>query len=822
MMVRSLVVSLSAALGLILTGAAHAIDRSSLKLYGCEVEDFATNADASVTLVACQSPMGLYYSPDFGTTWTSAAGGDYTGGAGKSIAITPNHVFMNFGLAAISYGIFKSPLPVPGAPWSPNWTRVVEEDSFNPTQFVRFQGQVLVAAFRGISVAGASGTAALIRTYDPTTLLELGSSPLPVTGGMYFANIAFDTNFIYALAVPVEFGSPPKLYRATFNGVTGAIGAWTDMTSTIGLALGDSPKNVVALPDGRLLVSGNSHYISNDQAASFVVYNALPTSPLGAARLCRNGSTIVYGRNRSLDNGVTWDAFSVPASAHLSNDFIYNSTCLPHPTDPERWLAKTNLGIHRTDGLSDLTPAWESVIDGLEGVEVQYGVTSPIDPDSGVFVTPQGLGISANLRSAAPTWLYPVCPEPALCSGAAGRPQLDFDGQNPAVFYFINSVGGKIFRGEIGGAAEAPTVQWTLLRASPPEASNDYFIRQPRALQGVLVAGSRFAASVPSPAIDGALHFLSASNGSPIRTVLDGLPVSDFIAITPTLMFAAVRHGFFTTTIADDPEGIYKSTDGGTTWGRVSGSPDVGTVVDVAEFFYDSSSDILYARGVKKSGPLGYIFFLRNASQGGDGWELMPNAGMQGLETSPSTAFGVDVETGTVYVALWRQVYGTNDFGATWRLFFTGLVSERINSLGFLAAPQSSAVRAAATGSEIFSASTFGVQKFSSKLSPPSKGKATCTIKAAKNCKEKKKRKGGGVCTLTTTFRYSATAEPINAPFRLERATSKKAKKWNGVKAGTLGSDGKVAVTVKRLKTFFYRMSFAAPQCKTTVVKVEP
>jgi hypothetical protein len=199
----------------------------------------------------------------------------------------------------------------------------------------------------------------------------------------------------------------------------------------------------------------------------------------------------------------------------------------------------------------------------------------------------------------------------------------------------------------------------------------------------------------------------------------------------------------------------------------------------------------------------------------------MSNAGMEGIENSPSTAFTVDFETGTVYVALFRQVFGSNDFGATWSLFFTGLPSEQINMLGLLSSPQSSAVSVKATSSLLVSASGIGVQKFSSKLQPPARGKATCALKMARNCTAQSKGAGRAICTLNGSYLYATSKSPIDARFRLERAASKKARKWTTVRTGRSGADGKVSLKVLRSHRLFYRLRFSSPACTTKVVEVK-
>ena len=49
--------------------------RKSLGLSGCPLAALAVSADADVTVAACDSPLGLYVSRDFGTSWSFAEGG---------------------------------------------------------------------------------------------------------------------------------------------------------------------------------------------------------------------------------------------------------------------------------------------------------------------------------------------------------------------------------------------------------------------------------------------------------------------------------------------------------------------------------------------------------------------------------------------------------------------------------------------------------------------------------------------------------------------------------------------------------------------------
>jgi hypothetical protein len=89
-------VSLLASLSLIFSASGLAADsRQDLGINGCSVRDTATYQSGTdlLTIVACEGPLGVFTSTDFGSTWSFAEGGSYSSGEAFGVAATPFGVY---------------------------------------------------------------------------------------------------------------------------------------------------------------------------------------------------------------------------------------------------------------------------------------------------------------------------------------------------------------------------------------------------------------------------------------------------------------------------------------------------------------------------------------------------------------------------------------------------------------------------------------------------------------------------------------------------------------------------------------------------------
>lgn len=124
-----------------------------------------------------------------------------------------------------------------------------------------------------------------------------------------------------------------------------------------------------------------------------------------------------------------------------------------------------------------------------------------------------------------------------------------------------------------------------------------------------------------------------------------------------------------------DNRGVYRTTDGGTTWQNVLFISDSSGVIDMV--MDPSNSDILYATGfnrinlpfqAKVTGPDAKIY---KTIDGGDNWTILSN----GLPTGDQSRIGLvisDVAPNTLYASYTGtsldivDIYKTTDAGATW------------------------------------------------------------------------------------------------------------------------------------------------------------
>ena len=93
--------------------------RQDLGINGCSVQGLAHVQSLGLTLVACDGPNGIYYSHNFGDTWTRSSGGDYTSGRANGVAAT------SFGVYALvsDTELIRSDAGTPGV-FPSNWASV--------------------------------------------------------------------------------------------------------------------------------------------------------------------------------------------------------------------------------------------------------------------------------------------------------------------------------------------------------------------------------------------------------------------------------------------------------------------------------------------------------------------------------------------------------------------------------------------------------------------------------------------------------------------------------------------------------------------------
>lgn len=789
-------------------------ERTSLGPSGCRLIDLAAAPVDGTLFAGCDGPQGLFVSRDFGSSWRFATGGSYDGGRAKSVAVVGSFGFAVHGNGLFSNGILRTPI-APSSEWSPVWSTVVPEDLRNPTAFVQASPNgTLLAAFRGL--AGLSGDRApFVRVYDPTTMAQLGESTFPDPLLRIVVSLAADTTRVYAIVTEDTFGAIPRFFRASIDPATGELSQWSNRTNVIGLGPNERLTNVAVLPDGRVVVVADRAYISANAGGTFAPWGELSGVPSGLADLCSTGTTVIFGENRSLDGGMTWThpLPGIPASGRPAAPF----PCAIPPSNPARALVKSPLGVIRTTNVAAVTPTWEAALTGLNGVDVSFGAMSRGAPRYGVLVTAAGLAVSATLDEPTPQWRYPLCPTASPCSGATGRATVTFDPADPAAFFYV-SADHTLYRGVIGvdslGRAE---VTWSTFSPRPPdEDGGDPSIRVFPQLPDTLVVTSRRAVQSPFTVIDGSLRFYRRSNGALLRTVLENTPVQDVAAVTPQLLFATVRHDLAGGPFINDPQGLYKSTDGGVSWLPAPFPVEaLGERPSILELRYSHATDTLYARGTKNSAPSGFLFTLPRASTGSDAWRLVERTALPELEAPPSTALQVDPSDGIVYAALGRQIYGSATGGSTWQLLFTGLPGETITLLDFAIAPGTDTFRLLTGGNA-------GVQRFVRTIAPtPPPPTPICRLSASKQCTATRNTR----CTLSGTFGLT-DGTPILSPVYLESSPRKGAKKWRLVRRGiptAVGTVGRFSRAVKRPKESLYaRMRVPALPCTTRPVRIRP
>ncbi len=351
-------------------------------------------------------------------------------------------------------------------------------------------------------------------------------------------------------------------------------------------------------------------YLKDVQVSNLIVDPKSPTILYASAlRRIQGSSASLGGVFKSIDGGETWRSVSTGLTSRNVRALVID------PQVPTTLYAGTiNGGVFKSiDGAG----TWHGVNSGLSDVDATAIAIDPQNPrmiyagttDVGAFRSTDG-GRTWNPLHLVPAercaiFSYPLFSQPPFCGPQVTT--VDIDPQTPATIY-IGTGDDGLFKSTDGGTTWRPV---------------DMGVR-PLAT-GVLAL--RISAVAIAPRIPATIYVGALSTGIPIPEP------------------------------APSPRGIgvFKSTDGGTTWSRAGAS--VGESFGVSALAVDPEKPTtLYAgttgRGVFKS------------SDGGESWHAsntgLTELGIRKLIIDPRMP-------ATLYVATDRSISKSSDGGATWR-----------------------------------------------------------------------------------------------------------------------------------------------------------
>lgn len=635
------------------TALGDPLAKTPVGLFGCFLIDSAVSSDGSVVLSACNaSPNGIYYSVDFGSTWTLAAGGDYSVGVGIAVE-TGTQFAYSIATVANLPKVFRAELPsVPGS-WTPDWQEIQLASGF---------ATAMAASGDKLYVITQTGTVYVV---DGTTGTTLQTTTLPETE-FGRKSIALSSDAIY---ITDTASGSDKLFKASLAGDK-TIQTLSPLST---LPAGATPDEVFVAPNGTIYVSSDGAdsgvFASTDAGASFsevsngVVYSA-----------CFSGSTYILGTQFSTNSGGSFTTLVTGRTSSGSVRFD-DKACVIHPSDSNKVLLGTTRGFFKTTEFnSNADPLWSDATSGQRALTVNALAQSAASKERVVVSTNGGLAFSSNFTDPTPIFEFSC-----LGSDCTGGQGVAADITDPNIFYVASGVAGTIFKGTVSTASEPNTISYTSFINSPTDFGS---IKTSAFLPQQLIVGHySFTNGVPN----GGLFFYDTATGQELKTALSGKPVRDVAIVSAGIIFAVV--GF-----ANDPapsaetRGIFFSNDAGTTFSRVSDG-DLGAETFFSHLVYDEVQDVLYAlstQSITTPSESSVVYYLKKASAGGTDWKAARGTITLPLfNVLPLSAIAVDPVQAKVYVATSGHVLSSNDLGTTWIQIAEGVPGEETYVLFF-------------------------------------------------------------------------------------------------------------------------------------------
>lgn len=758
-------------------------ERTSLDLQGSPIKALATNPAGTLILAASESPIGLHYTTSFGGEWATAFGGLYTGGTVQKVALTSEAAFIT-----VNNQILRSSLPE-GETWTPDWA--ADENIADSATSMMASGKFLIYV-----------SSSTVFVYDTESNTQVDSLEGP--GGFSIAKTEVGNDALY-IGAGGQNGN--ALQRTTFDPSTGALGAaWTDLAGANGLPMGTEMGNFFVNPEDGVVFRGerdssgenfvDSLYMSTDDGLNY--------SDTGVASrpnaMCFHGDVIFAGLSLSTDGGTTFSAIERPG-AHLDQGRFEDQGCLINPTNDEVAYQRTNEGVDLASNVktNSGTPTWEHASTGLTGTLVYSISQANDDPERAVLGTSAGVAVSLNFTADDISWIYPICPGNDCVGG--GNVRLD-----PADSSIIYYGSGNIRKGIIDTSGEEPTVEFTNWGSKPSDTVQYSVFGTYAELPDYLVAGFVRTEGM----IDGGLYFYDKNNPStPIHSGdLDGKPISAFLPLSDQVMFAGVG-----VNMEEDADlrGIYRSTDGGLNWTKMSDT-DLPSLLLVENFGYDSTNDVLYAAASTEDGnPT--VFRLPDALASGEDWGL-PETGFEGVDAGSVSDVVVDPDDASVYAGVSNQIWLSSDQGLNWELYFTGVSGESTEDLAAVEESDaaSSQFGALANTHSIIQASSAGVFRLGSSVN------SRCTLRVAKECRQRVRSRAQ--CALRVRLTDDDTGEGLEGSFQLQKRRNAKFDWKDMGSARQTNAKGKGKKKIRPRRTMQYRAEFSSPSCTTDTRRI--
>lgn len=588
------------------------ISRAALPIYGGGIEDIITDNSGNL-YAGVGSPNGIFCSTDGGATWDGPpSGSDF----GSLIAVaaggTDGTVFFIGGI-----DLYRS---TDGCQTFEQLTASSNTNDFD--QALVFANDTLIAAYRDgtVEVSDDSGDSFTNRTIDGT-VTSVKALAAGTTAGTFFA-----------LA---ETGGGSKLYKSVDSGVN-----WAEVTTFAAerSRLGVSPED----EDIIVVASNDVVEISTDGGTSFNdrTPGGLSDNSIRFATVSSN-PRIFVGANFSEDNGATWTNLNDSATTESE----LRGHLIADPTDANTFYMSSSRGVTKS---SDSLANWTDVVEGMLGVTIA-DIAQATDKDILFLAGLGGIAKTTNYLSGEnATWTYPI--------------DVDGNGTAPTALFFVDpddstTLLAAAFSGIYRSTDTGDT--WTATDTAAALENRDQVQQFAKTANGNLYAAFNKAdddSGGVSVSTDGGLTWTDTS-------MPNDPPVNAIIAVENTL-FAGV--GAENTNGATQ-RGVYKFEDD--TWTQLSGDIDGQKINDLA---YNGSRLFASAGDVSDGGIFG-------SDDLGDTWDdlgadIDETRCLQTLSVNPENSDNVFVAFGCP--AGTAVVYESQDSGASWEVYYTGLKDE--------------------------------------------------------------------------------------------------------------------------------------------------
>ncbi|MBI4407658.1 MAG: hypothetical protein HY565_04135 [Candidatus Kerfeldbacteria bacterium] len=615
-----------------LVGGAETIIQDSatatnLGLYGGQTRDVASDPASANLYVTMYSPNGFFRSDDDGATWHGLDAAIYDLGEPRGVELDEDgNVYL-----LITDGLFKS------TDHGITLTEIgADEVGQNGNNFIYHEGTLLVGGNDGTVMVstdqGDSFTVSDVIQAD-SYVLSLAASPT--------------TDTFYAVLDDTNNGT---LYMTSDRGET-----WTEVTTddianrytTIGVNPND--------PDHLIMLSYDEEtepWQSFDHGATWNQFDAYGTPVYinfdAAGR-------IYVGASYSDDNGASWNTVTTETPANRV------SNVWPDSADDDRLYGSTFGAVAMS---SDQGASWTDSNQGITAVTV-HDVGQSADKTTVWIATGAGLAHTTNFTDASPTWEFPIHYE--YYPSAVWVSPTDSN---------LVVVGGyeALYRTTDGGETWETIDDWNSAYAVKQIASDP---NDPTVLYA--------AGGVQSlnEALVGDVMMSTDSGATWTSLAIDDAAASQTLAVAAdgTLYVGAGALDIN----GETATGIYKYD--GSSWTHLADSPDeqmTSLAVD------PDDANILYATAADFSSNQHSDGGVYKSTDGGTTWTELSAVEDNGLgKASKYRVITMQGSTRTLYMAGTNTdtnagtVWKSTDGGNTWGVYYTGLENETFNSLLF-------------------------------------------------------------------------------------------------------------------------------------------